>query len=337
MVGPMRRGLPAFIATVVLGLCAAAPAARAADDLPFVNWPSLLPALATGFTPNTFDVCVDGSPQCVQDTLAEMRSRLAVYDAQCDHRALFLRNYLTVTEHYARTPTSAMQDPVYFNQEDAVFAKLYFDAVDAHAQGRRQDVPPAWRVALDAARDKTVEGAGDLLLGINAHVQRDMPFMLAGLGLVTPDGRSRKPDHDLFNAVLSASFDEVYARATAMDDPRLALYNPPGQPVVGMLAFQMVAGWREVVWRNAERLVAARTPQERAKVAGQIEQNALGWAEVIKLAFSYKPPISSVEPRTAHCRSGKRRDPGPGLPPEDLKAKDLVRVDLGPIKIRIRL
>ena len=326
----MRRGMLAVIATLLV----AAPAAQAQDP-PFVGWPSLLPSLAPGFTPNTFDVCVDGSPACVTETIAEMERRLAVLDAACDHRALFLRNYLTVTQHYAALPPGFLEDPRYFAQEDAVFAKLYFDAFDAHAAGRRADVPPAWQVAFDAARDKQVEGAGDLLLGINAHVQRDMPFMLAGLGLAFPDGRSRKTDHDRFNIALNASYDDVYRRATAMDDPRLALYNPPGS-LDEFAFFQMVAAWREGVWRNAERLVRARTAQERAAVAQSIEQQALLSARVIEGMFRYRPPLTSVAPRTAHCRSGKRVDPGPGVPTADLSGRDLVRLDLGPRRIRLR-
>ena len=41
-----------------------------------------------------------------------------------------------------------------------------------------------------------------MLLGINAHVQNDMPFVLAQLGLRDRKGQSRKPDHDNFNEVL---------------------------------------------------------------------------------------------------------------------------------------
>src|SRR5688572_7700069 len=97
----MRKGITCAVA--VLASALSAGGARA-EDPPFVNWPSLLPSLATGFTPSTFAQCADGSPECVQATLAEMRRRLAVFDAACDHRALFMRNYITVTEHYAALP-----------------------------------------------------------------------------------------------------------------------------------------------------------------------------------------------------------------------------------------
>lgn len=327
----MRRGILGALAAMLL----AAPAAAQAEDPPFVGWPALLPATVTGFTPSTFDACADGAPGCVQETLAEMRRRLAALDAACDHRALFLRNYLTVTEQYTQLRPGYFQDDRWLAHEDAVFAKLYFDAFDAHAEGRRGDVPEAWRIAFDAARDKQVEGAGDLLLGINAHVQRDMPFMLAGLGLVGPDGRSRKPDHDAMNAVLNASYDDVYRRATAMDDPRLAFYDPPG-PIDGLLAFQMVAAWREGVWRNAERLVHARTAAERAQVAESIERQAALTAQLIRTTFAYRPPLTDHRARLAHCRS-RPADPGPGTVPPDLGGRDLVRLDLGPLRVRIKL
>ena len=43
---------------------------------------------------------------------------------------------------------------------------------------------------------KTVTGAGDLLLGMNAHINRDLAFVLAGTGLIHPDGSSSKADYD---------------------------------------------------------------------------------------------------------------------------------------------
>ena len=39
--------------------------------------------------------------------------------------------------------------------------------------------------------------------------------------------------------------------------------------------------WREQVWRNAERLVNAKSDAERAQVSEQIQANAAGWAESI--------------------------------------------------------
>jgi hypothetical protein len=284
---------------LAVAACAVAAPAAPAEDPPLVNWPTLLPALAVGFTPETFDLCRDGSPECVQRTLAEMDRRLAEMDARCDHNALFLRNYRLITQVYADLPPDFFDDPRWLANEDAVFAQLYFDAQDAWRAGRRADVPEAWRIAFAAADERRVQGAGDLLLGINAHVQRDMPYLLAGLGLVAPDGSSRKPDHDRMNGVLNASYDDVLAQAVEQDDPDLARYDVPGT-ADGFLEVQMVMGWREGVWRNAERLVRARTAAERELVARSIEAQAASTARMIEASFPIGGPFTNAN-RDALC------------------------------------
>jgi Family of unknown function (DUF5995) len=288
--------------TIVLAVAAcvaAATPAASAEDPPLVNWPTLLPALAVGFTPEVFDDCRDGSPECVARTLAEMDRRLADMDARCDHNALFLRNYRLITQVYAGLPADFFDDPRWLANEDAVFARLYFEARDAWRAGRRADVPEAWRIAFAAADERRVQGAGDLLLGINAHVQRDMPYLLAGLGLVTADGRSRKPDHDRMNGVLNSSYDDVLAQAVEEDDPDLARYDVPGT-ADGFLEVQMVMGWREGVWRNAERLVRARTDAERRLVAQSIEAQAAATARMIEASFPIGGPFTNAN-RDALC------------------------------------
>jgi hypothetical protein len=74
-----------------------------------------------------------------------------------------------------------------------VFAKYYTDAYYANRDGNRSAVPRSWLTAFDAARDKKATGVGDLLLGMNAHINRDLPFVLAATGLVKPDGTSERP------------------------------------------------------------------------------------------------------------------------------------------------
>jgi Family of unknown function (DUF5995) len=289
-----------MLMSVAVCLCATAASAQA-EDPPEVNWPTLLPALAVGFTPEVFDTCRDGSPECVQRTLAEMDRRIADMDARCDHNALFARNYRMITQVYADLPPDFFDDPRWLANEDAVFAQLYFDAMDAWRAGRRKDVPEAWRIAFAAADGKRVQGAGDLLLGINAHVQRDMPFLLAGLGLVAPDGKSRKPDHDRMNGVLNSSYDDVLAQAVAYDDPDLAMYDAPGT-ADGFFEVQMVMTWREGVWRNAERLLRARSDAERAMVAQSIEAQAAASARMIERMFPIGGPFTG-ERRAALCRA----------------------------------
>ena len=108
-----------------------------------------------------------------------MTRRFDALASSCDHNAIFSLTYLRVTEEYRRTVEAPFFDDTPFvNHEDTVFARYYFAAFDAWTGGRTAEVPPAWRVAFDAAQSRAVSATGDLLLGINAHVQRDLPLVL---------------------------------------------------------------------------------------------------------------------------------------------------------------
>jgi hypothetical protein len=171
------------------------------------------------------------------------------------------------------------RDRKYFFTEDALFANLYVDTI--HADERGRPVPEAWRIAFETARSGDVNAAQDMLLGINAHVQNDMPFVLASLGLREPDGDSRKPDHDAANATLNRGYQRVVDAVEARYDPIIATTNPDAVPLDDVAGLELVRGWREIVWRNAERLTNARNEAERAQVAASIEAYAAGWARGI--------------------------------------------------------
>ena len=167
------------------------------------------------------------------------------------------------------------------------------------AWDRGEPVPEAWRIAIEAAASGDFFGAQDMLLGINAHVQNDMPFVLAALGTRTRKGESRKPDHDAVNAVLTEAYQPVVDAIRERYDPSLDLTNPAQVPVDDIAGLEAVRGWREVVWRNAERLVNAETDAERAQVAQSIEDYAAAWAQLIAAV----PAPTYGAQRDAYCQS----------------------------------
>lgn len=279
----------------------AAPAAARAEDAPFVPLVDALPALPGQFTASTFDACADGHPACVDATLDEMYRRYGERVSTCDHNAVFALTYIRVTEIYAAR-AGTFREPRFLAHEDAVFARLYFDAYDAWAAGRRDDVPPAWREAFDAARERSVPALGDILLGINAHVNRDMPFMLAGLGLVAPDGSTRKADHDYFNRLLNEVYDDVIEEVTRRFDPATDDFDLRGTTLDNTLSFQILPLWREMVWRHAELLAHAPTPEARELVAREIESYALTQARMIRGMLGYRSELGqSTAARDAWC------------------------------------
>ncbi len=64
---------------------------------------------------------------------------------------------------------------------------------------------------------------------------------------------------------------------------------------------QLLIGWREGAWRNAEQLVDAPNHAARAAVAQQIEDSAAATARSLILSNSYQPPLTDTTSRDAYC------------------------------------
>ncbi len=244
----------------------------------------LLGPVPTKHTPYTGAICPDGAPGCIDTTIAEMQRRLAESSTTCHHDSVFDLAYLRVTED-VRTAVEQghFDDRVWLGQVDAVFAQYYFDTMDAWDAGRTAEVPEAWRIALKAADEKRMTGLGNFLLSMNAHINRDFSYVLAEVGLTDADGRSHKADHNAYNSRLDGLYHPVFAEQAARFDPTfddidLAMLDELGVGVV-------MRGWREMVWRNAELLAAARTPGQRRAVETLIEQYAATQAKLIRAVF----------------------------------------------------
>ena len=291
----MRRGIAAALvcAAVVLGGSSLAGAQGGG-----INWVENLPPVDVSgdVQQGPVDHCRKARMKCVRATMQRMRRLQA--SLGCDHRGVFATTYLTLTETYyglLKEQPDFVADRKYLFTEVAEFANYYFDTLKAYVRGDR--VPPAWQIALDTATKGEVNGAQDMLLGINAHVQSDMAFVVASLGLETPDGKSRKPDHDVVNAVLEMAYQRVVDEVERRYDPMLSITNPDGVPADDAAGLELVRGWRELVWRNAERLTNAKSEAERREVAASIEQHAAGWAQGIA---AFQLP-GERERRDAYC------------------------------------
>ncbi len=281
--------------SMALALLVTAPAAHA-QTVPNVPWPNLLPpgASTADVQPGPVPGCRRATIACVDRVirrLTKLRNRLG-----CDHRAVFADTYLVLTKQIRKTirrNPGLYSDLDWLIYQDVVFANFYFPLFRSGAE-----VPEAWRIAFDTARSGNQNAAQDMLLGINAHVQRDMPYVLATVGLRTPDGKSRKPDHDVGNEILADAYEAVVRDVERRYDPFLAVSNSSATPLDDFAGLELVKGWREGVWRNAERILNARTAVERRLVDESIERNAAEWARQIA---SFPGPPGYREQRDSYC------------------------------------
>ena len=181
-------------------------------------------------------------------------------------------------------------NPATVIREDALFAEYYFRAYDAY-HTRKGYVPPVWQIAFDAAQQRSVAGAGNLLLGFNAHIQRDLPFVLYELYL---QGHPVSyEDHTRVNKFLQqVNISPEIARK----------FDPTVDNADNSQQFQLITQWREGAYRNFERLRDANTYTQRLQIAAEIEAYTAATAFLLRRTFSYPPGTNSSE-RDAYCQA----------------------------------
>jgi hypothetical protein len=274
----------------------------AAEDPVFVNWTSVLPGLTDGYDPGSSNVCVAGKVQCIDAVVREMRRRAEPLVDTCSHQALFALTYLRVTEAYAwsaRQP-GYYDDPGWTNHAVAVFAKYYLNAFDAWmADNNSTAVPRAWTIAFDNARDEAVSAAGNFFLGLNSHINHDLGLAMAAAGLTGPDGQSEKPNFDQINKLLNSVSNPLIAELSARLDKSMDDSSLP-QSLDATATGEVLWGWREQAWRNAE-LLANSTPLTRDLVTAQIDANSVTQATTYATTMAYPPGGTGAADRNAFC------------------------------------
>ncbi len=307
------RPLLVLAAALALALAGCGPAVVRPPPLTGAGgaWRTLVDTMPAVATPASVNVCGVGSPACIADVVAEMTRRLDMLEAHCSHEAPFALLYLDVTQGVAVQGAQRFRNREFLNHLDAVFANLYFTAYDNWQAGRTKRVPEAWRIAFEDADRGTVTVLGDMLLGMNAHISRDLPFALARTGLREPDGQSGEADFNRVNGLLGSVTPEVLQEEAERFDPTVTSTVLPLIQLDPSSLQQLLGAWRGESWHNAERLLVARTPAQRARVARTIELGAAGRARLISSLTSDLVIGPDAAQRNAYCE--RRRLPHAGL------------------------
>jgi uncharacterized protein DUF5995 len=193
----------------------------------------------------------------VQDVLRMM----AVLDQSLpdeDGVKWFNRLYWLVTQNIARHMANAAewQTLDWLSLMTPVFAQYYFRAVQQAAIAVSA-CPRAWRPLFQQRRDRRVARLQFALAGMNAHINRDLPYALVDtfhalhrpLTASTPE----HADYEHVNDILEESERQV------MHDPMERLTEDIGGdlgPLVDVVAMWSVRAAREAAWHTAELLWA---------------------------------------------------------------------------------
>lgn len=132
------------------------------------------------------------------------------------------------------------QDVEFLNKFDTTFAWYYLEPLRNYL--RRSDVPPAWQAAFDYCRTGNGKPVRALALGVNAHVNNDIPQVLHACG-VRP---GHKNDYLLVNHIIDTTISSIQT-SVSIKKRLVRLYYQ-----VGMRA--IIRLWRRNAWLKAVRL-----------------------------------------------------------------------------------
>lgn len=231
--------------------------------------------------------------QTINHVINEMTEQLQVLQKNGDHRVVFHRVYLLMTKEMQRRLASGFfQDPVWMERVLVGFAQFYFNALEAYEAG--QPCPPAWELAFRLASEKNSFVLQDALLGINAHINSDLPMvmhMILDKDKAWPDARimlRRRQDHERINKVLSDLMDLVqdelsyyYARFIYTIDFLMGRKDES-------LSSLILAHCRDHVWYNTELLLDAPDEEQHSIQRSRVEKDALAIGQKVANSPAFK-------------------------------------------------
>lgn len=290
-----RRVLVGLVAILVL-----LPGTAHATTPPLLNWGEQIPGFTPGLATSSANECTSGKARCVKSVIRKMNRDLRKLARSCDHNAIFQLAYTRTTEAYFESSQidGFYDDVPWMHHYDAVFASYYTQPQQAWKHGDVSAVPPVWREAFSSADAQELTTTGNFLMGMNAHINRDLPFVITDIGLTDEDGNSRKPDHEKVNEFLNNVGDDMTPEIVARFDPTFDT-NPDDDLFVGFTIQQAIQEWRERAWNNAT-LMTYSDPVTAQLVAEGIEAGSALLAEMIREGMAYDDDADR-DARNAHC------------------------------------
>jgi hypothetical protein len=222
--------------------------------------------------------------ESIAEVLERMSATLASLEPD-DHRRAFLATYARTTHAVGDAVDDArFEDPEWVARWDVAFADLYLDALAADATDPASP-PRPWRIAFGA--EPALHPLQHVLLGINAHVNFDLPqALLAVINDADFDHpltmARRRRDHERIDAVLSSRVAAEDAQLEAATGGR-TLTDRLLQPLNRAASRRFLRESRQKVWHNTILLQQARAIGEATYRARLADLEVLSSARVADL------------------------------------------------------
>jgi hypothetical protein len=217
----------------------------------------------------------------IGDVVAKLQQRIDALPPRQVHRRAFITTYQRTTQAVGDAVDAAFfEDPEWVVRWDIAFAELFIVAHDADQA--RGSVPRPWRLAFQA--DPKLPTLIHLLLGMNAHINYDLPQ--ATLSVITnQDFRDsalinrRRRDHERIDKILA---NRVTAEDHAVGGTR-RLVDRILTPANRLSSRRFLREARHKVWLNVAELQRARLDGADAYDARLAELEVLSAAKIADL------------------------------------------------------
>jgi hypothetical protein len=217
----------------------------------------------------------------IGEVVDQLQQRIDALPPDQVHRRTFMTTYQRTTQAVAEAVDAAFfEDPDWVVRWDVAFADLFIVAHDADQIGGH--VPRPWRLAFRA--DPTLPTIVHLLLGMNAHINYDLPP--ATLSVITDHDFQdpvlidrRRRDHERIDRILAA---QVAAEDHAIGGAR-SLLDRVLTPANRLSSRRFLREARGKVWLNVAELQRARLEGEDAYDARLAELELLAAAKIADL------------------------------------------------------
>lgn len=218
------------------------------------------------------------------DVVAEMQERLDGLPPSLESQRDFLDTYRRTTVAVSMAiEAGSFEDPAWVERWDVTFAQLYLDALDGASQGSAA-VPRPWRLAFTAS--PSLPPLRRVLLGINAHINYDLPQALLAVisdeDFTDPRTMARRHrDHAKIDSVLSG---RVAAEDAELESTSsVSVLDRALRPLNRMASRRFLKEARVKVWLNTAELQRARLAGPGEYAARLAELEVLSAAKVAEL------------------------------------------------------
>lgn len=229
--------------------------------------------------------------QNVDNILLAMRELSNAWERKGDRRFIFLRCYSMMSANMAAAIREGrFADPPWVTTLMLDFARYYFEALEQYNR-LPAEAPPVWRQVHDTAQQSGIHALQNLLLGVNAHINYDLPLALYDCLrqdwplLDEQQRRLRQNDHEAVNQIIGDTIDAVQDTVLEPLSPAMAVVDRLMGRMDEWLLSQLITGWRHDVWNVTQRLLEAPDEVRREVLKREQESRVMERAGSLISAF----------------------------------------------------